>query len=73
VIALAHRLGPWPGDVPVVFHGGVLRSGLYAALVERNLAQNAHRYSIQPARDDAVHGALAYARALVAGEVPAEA
>lgn len=66
VIALAHGLGPWPGDVPVVFHGGVLRSGLYAALVERNLAQNAHRYSIQPARADAVHGALAYARAMVA-------
>jgi glucosamine kinase len=65
VIALAHRLGPWDGDVPVVFHGGVLRSGLYATLVDRNLAQNAHRYRIQPARADAVHGALAYARALV--------
>lgn len=73
VIALAHRLGPWPGDVPVVFHGGVLRSGLYAALVERNLAQNAHRYGIQPARADAVHGALSYARALVHGEVAAGA
>ena len=66
VIALAHRLGPWPGDVPVVFHGGVLRSGLYATLVDRNLAQNAHRYQIQPAQADAVHGALAYARDLVA-------
>ena len=64
VIALAHRLAPWPGDVPVVFHGGVLRSGLYATLVDRNLAGNAHRYAIQPARADAVHGALAYARAL---------
>jgi glucosamine kinase len=66
VMALAHRLGPWPGDVPVVFHGGVLRSGLYATLVDRNLAQNAHRYQIQPAQADAVHGALAYARGLVA-------
>jgi glucosamine kinase len=66
VIALAHRLGPWPGDVPVVFHGGVLRSGLYATLVDRNLAQNAHLYRIQPAQADAVHGALAYARELVA-------
>jgi glucosamine kinase len=73
VIALAHRLGPWPGDVPVVFHGGVLRSGLYATLVDRQLAQNAHRYRIQPAQADAVHGALAYARALVDGEVPAGA
>jgi glucosamine kinase len=71
VIALAHRLGPWPGDVPVVFHGGVLRSGLYATLVDRNLAQNAHLYRIQPARADAVHGALAYARALVEGGVAA--
>ncbi|HEX6909550.1 MAG TPA: BadF/BadG/BcrA/BcrD ATPase family protein [Longimicrobium sp.] len=66
VMALAHRLGPWPGDVPVVFHGGVLRSGLYASLVDRNLAQNAHQYRIQPAQADAVHGALAYARGLVA-------
>ena len=71
VIALAHRLGPWPGDVPVVFHGGVLRSGLYATLVDRNLAQNAHAYRIQPAEADAVHGALAYARALVDGGVGA--
>jgi glucosamine kinase len=68
VIALAHRLGPWPGDVPVVFHGGVLRSGLYASLVDRNLAQNAHQYRIQPAQADAVHGALAYARGLAAGD-----
>jgi glucosamine kinase len=73
VIALAHRLGPWPGDVPVVFHGGVLRSGLYASLVDLSLSQNAHRYRIQPAQADAVHGALAYARAMVGGEVPAGA
>ncbi|HVH12225.1 MAG TPA: BadF/BadG/BcrA/BcrD ATPase family protein, partial [Longimicrobium sp.] len=66
VLALAHRLGPWPGDVPVVFHGGVLRSGLYATLVDRNLAQAAHRFRIQPAQADAVHGALAYARAVAA-------
>jgi glucosamine kinase len=71
VMALAHRLGPWPGDVPVVFHGGVLRSGLYATLVDRNLAQNAHRYQIQPAQADAVHGALAYARGLAPGAAPA--
>jgi glucosamine kinase len=70
VMALAHRLGPWSGDVPVVFHGGVLRSGLYATLVDRNLAQNAHRYQIQPAQADAVHGALAYARGLAAGAAP---
>lgn len=71
VMALAHRLGPWPGDVPVVFHGGVLRSGLYATLVDRNLAQNAHRYRIQPPQADAVHGALAYARGVAAGGTPA--
>ena len=73
VIALAHRLGPWPGDVPVVFHGGVLRSGLYATMVDRQLAQNAHRYRIQPARADAVHGALSYARTMAGGGVPAGA
>jgi glucosamine kinase len=66
VMALAHRLGPWPGDVPVVFHGGVLRSGLYASLVDLALRRNAHRYRIQRAAADAVAGAVAYARALAA-------
>lgn len=73
VIALAHRLGPWPDDVPVVFHGGVLRSGLYASMVDLQLSQNAHRYRIQPAQADAVHGALAHARGMVTGQVPAQA
>ena len=71
VTALAHRLDPWPGEVPVVFHGGVLRSGLYASLVDRALASNPHRFRIQPAAADAVHGALAYARELA--HVPAAA
>lgn len=66
VVALAHRLGPWPGDVPVVFHGGVLRSGLYASLVDLALRRNAHPYRIQPAHADAVAGAVSYARALAA-------
>jgi hypothetical protein len=70
VQALAHRLGPWEGDVPVVFHGGVLRSGLYASLVDLALARNAHRYRIQAAVADAVAGAVAYARELAAA--PAE-
>jgi glucosamine kinase len=71
VVALAHRLGPWSGDVPVVFHGGVLRSGLYASLVDRALAGNAHRYRLQPPLADAATGAVACARAL-AGEPAAE-
>ena len=73
VTALANRLGPWSEDVPVVFHGGVLSSGLYARLVEQNLPPGVHRYRIQPARADAVHGALAYARAMSDDEVPAGA
>lgn len=71
VTALAHRLDPWPGDVPVVFHGGVLRSGLYASLVERSMDRDSHRFRIQRAEADAVHGALAYARALAPGGVTA--
>lgn len=64
VAALAHRLGPWQADVPVVFHGGVLRSGLYASLVDLALGRNAHRYRLQPPLADAVAGAVAYAREL---------
>lgn len=64
VVALAHRLAPWPGDVPVVFHGGVLRSGLYASLVDLRLRGNAHRYRLQPPLADAASGAVACARLL---------
>jgi glucosamine kinase len=73
VVALAHRLGPWPGDVPVVFHGGVLRSGLYASLVDLALGRNAHRFGIQPPFADAVAGAVAYARELAEAGAPAHA
>lgn len=70
VVALAHRLGPWPADVPVVLHGGVLRSGLYASLTDLALGRNAHRYRIQPPHADAVAGAVSYARALAEEAAP---
>jgi hypothetical protein len=41
--------------------------------VDRSLAGNAHRYAIQPAQADAVHGALAYARTVAEGSVAAGA
>ncbi|HEX8391326.1 MAG TPA: BadF/BadG/BcrA/BcrD ATPase family protein [Longimicrobium sp.] len=70
VTALAERLTPWSGEVPVVLHGGVLRSPLYASLVTRELSGDARAFRVQPPRMDAVHGALRYAAALVGEEVP---
>ncbi|MBB4638252.1 BadF/BadG/BcrA/BcrD ATPase family protein [Longimicrobium terrae] len=71
VTALADRLAPWPGEVPVVFHGGVLRSPLYQALLTRELAIGARTFAVEPPRMDAVFGALRYAAALVSAEAPA--
>lgn len=68
VVALAGRLGPWTGEVPVVFHGGVLRAELYALLVQSALGNAVTRFRVQPAQADAVTGALSYARALLARE-----
>lgn len=63
--ALASRLAPWPGEVPVVLHGGVLQSALFASLVSGHLGDTGHACRVRPPRAEAVHGALAYARALV--------
>ncbi|HEX8320666.1 BadF/BadG/BcrA/BcrD ATPase family protein [Longimicrobium sp.] len=63
--ALASRLAPWPGEVPVVFHGGVLQNELFASLVSGHLGDTGHTCRVRPPQADAVHGALAYARALV--------
>jgi glucosamine kinase len=71
VVALAHRLRPWPEEVPVVLHGGVLRSGLYASLVDLALRQTVLSYRIQRPLADAVQGALSCARALLAEGVRA--
>jgi hypothetical protein len=63
--ALASRLAPWPGEVPVVFHGGVLQNALFASLVSGHLGDTGHACRVRPPQAEAVHGALAYARALV--------
>jgi glucosamine kinase len=70
-IALAHRLAPWPRAVPVVFHGGVLRSGLYASLVDLALQRTAFTFHIQAALAEAVHGAVSLARSVYAAPVAA--
>lgn len=69
--ALAARLGPWPGPVPVVFHGGVLGMPLVASRVRARL--EAEGFQIRPGVADAVAGALRFARALGgAGEAERE-
>jgi glucosamine kinase len=72
-VALASRLGPWSGDVPVVFHGGVLGRELFADLVGGALAMSAHDFAVRPAAEDAVAGALRCARRVASAAVPAEA
>lgn len=62
-VALRTRLSPWTGEVPVVFHGGVLQSALYASLVSAALAE-AGGFRVVPPVADAVTGALRFARAL---------
>ena len=65
--ALARRLEPWEGEVPVVFHGGVLSIPFYAELVEGALDEWAFDFRVRPAASDAVHGALSFARRMVQG------
>lgn len=72
-VALAARLGPWEGDIPVVHHGGVLNAPLFADLVNGALAMSAHDFAVRPAAEDAVAGALRCARRVAATPEPAEA
>jgi N-acetylglucosamine kinase-like BadF-type ATPase len=65
-VALRCHLDPWPGRVPVVFHGGVLGSALYAGMVERALADADSVLRVVPPVADAVAGALRLARAALA-------
>jgi glucosamine kinase len=66
VTALARRLGPWSGEVPVVFHGGALGAPFYAAAVRERLdAAPLSRYAVRPAHADAISGALSIACAMV--------
>ena len=64
-VALAHRLEPWSGAVPVAFHGGVLGIDSYADVVRRALEGHDHRFDVRPSVADAVAGALSYARRMV--------
>lgn len=62
-VALCCRLAPWSGEVPVVFHGGVLGTELYARLVRRALEEADPVFRVRPPVADAVAGALRFARA----------
>jgi sugar (pentulose or hexulose) kinase len=59
--ALAANLGPWTQPVDVVFHGGTLRSPLYARLVADALAADPQAFNVRPPVADAVAGALGFA------------
>ena len=64
-VALARRLAPWSGAVPVVFHGGVLSThDFYADLVRGALEGSGQDFDVRPAVADAVAGALSYAMRL---------
>lgn len=65
-VALRCHLDPWPGPVPVVFHGGVLNSALYAGMVKQALADADPVLRVVPPVADAVAGALRLARAALA-------
>lgn len=66
-VALAHRLQPWSGAVPVVFHGGLLSIPFYAGLVRSILAEAEEAFDVRPGVADAVAGALSYARRMMEG------
>lgn len=61
-VALARRLEPWSGPVPVAFHGGVLGVDFYADAVRAVLDEHEHRFEVRPSVSDGVAGALSYAR-----------
>jgi glucosamine kinase len=65
-VALARRLEPWSGVIPVAFHGGVLGVDYYADVVRRALAAHEYPFVIRPSVADAVAGALSLARRMVA-------
>jgi N-acetylglucosamine kinase-like BadF-type ATPase len=66
-VALARRLEPWAGAVPIVFHGGTLGAGFYAAAVTRALNGADYTFEVRPGVADAVAGALSYARRMLEG------
>jgi glucosamine kinase len=66
-VALARRLEPWSGTVPVVFHGGVLGVDFYAHVVRASLDEYEQAFEVRPAVADAVAGALTQARRMLEG------
>ena len=66
-VALARRLEPWSGTVPVVFHGGVLGLEFYAEVVKSALEEYEYAFEVRPGVADAVAGALSYARRMLEG------
>jgi len=66
-VALARRLEPWEGAIPVVFHGGTLGAEFYAAAVTHALDGSRYRFEVRPGVADAVAGALGYARRMMEG------
>ncbi|HEV2146492.1 MAG TPA: BadF/BadG/BcrA/BcrD ATPase family protein, partial [Longimicrobiaceae bacterium] len=61
-VALQCHLAPWPAEVPVVFHGGVLGTELYSGLVREALEAADPAFRVMPPVADAVAGALRLAR-----------
>ncbi|HEU4556477.1 MAG TPA: BadF/BadG/BcrA/BcrD ATPase family protein [Longimicrobium sp.] len=66
-VALARRLEPWDGPVPIVFHGGTLGAPFYAAAVTRALDKAECAFEVRHGVSDAVAGALSYARRMLEG------
>jgi len=64
-VALARRLEPWSGAVPVAFHGGMLESDFYAEIVRNALDEYEYRFEVRPSVADAVAGALRQARGML--------
>lgn len=64
VHALADRLGPWSGAVPVVFHGGTFRNEMYRRTVTDSLGGGPWAFNVVSYTSDPVAGALSMARYL---------
>lgn len=65
--ALARRLAPWSGEVPVVLHGGTVAAPAYAARILFSLQAAEEPFVLRTAVSDAAAGALGCARSLIAG------
>lgn len=64
VSALATRLGPWPGEIPVVLHGGVASDPAFQRDILDELGRLDLPLDVRSAASDAVAGAIQLARQL---------